>query len=155
MALALTTRRSTVAAVASAIAAMAIAAAVAGRGCRVSQRGPEAAVRDVLHAAKTGDLDTAFELLSPRTRARLEAEAKRATDLVGASERFAAKDLASLGSSEGIPAPTDITVLEELDDRAVVEVVSPAGRSRIELVRVGGRWLVDLPAYGRDAPGTL
>ena len=150
MALALTTRRSTVAAVASALAAMAIAAAVAGRSCRVSQRGPEAAVRDMLQAARTGDLDAAFELLSPRTRARLEAQARRATDLVGAAERFTAKQLVSMGSSDGVAAPTDITVLDELDDRAVVEVVSPAGRSRIELVRVGGRWLVDLPAYGAD-----
>lgn len=155
MALALTTRRSTVAAVASALAAMAIAAAVAGRSCRVSQRGPEAAVRDMLQAARTGDLDTVLELLSPATRARLEAQAKRATDLVGAAQRFAAKDLVSMGSSEGVPAPTDITVLDELDDRAVVEVVSPAGRARIELVRVGGRWLIDVPAYGRDGPGTL
>ncbi len=150
MALALTTRRSTVAAVASAIAAMAIAAAVAGRSCRVSQRGPEAAVRDMLQAARTGDLDTAFELLSPATRAGLEAQARRATDLVGASERFSAKGLVSVGSSDGVPAPTDITVLDELDDRAVVEIVSPAGRARVELVRVGGRWLIELPAYGRD-----
>jgi hypothetical protein len=153
MALALTTRRSTVAAVASAVAAMAIAAAVAGRSCRVSQRGPEAAVRDMLQAARTGELDTVFELLSPRTRAGLEAQARRATDLVGASDRFAAKALVSMGASEGIPAPTDITVLEELDDRAVVELVSPGGRSRIELIRVGGRWLIDLPAYGGSGAG--
>lgn len=156
MALALTGRRSTVAAVASALAAMAVAAAVAGRSCRVSQPGPEAAVHDMLQAAKTGDRDTVLELLAPRTRERLEAQARRATDLVGASVRFSAKDLVSMGSSEGVAAPTAITVLEELDDRAVVEVVSPAGRSRIELVRVDGRWLIDLPAYGTgDAPGTL
>jgi hypothetical protein len=150
MALALTTRRSTVAAVASAIAAMAVAAAVAGRSCRVSQTGPEAAVRDMLQAARTGDLGMVFELLTPATRAGLEAQARRATDLVGGSERFSAKDLVSMGSSDGVPAPTDITVLDERDDRAVVEIVSPAGRARIELVRVGGRWLIDLPAYGRD-----
>jgi hypothetical protein len=148
MALALTSRRSTIAAVASALAAMALAAAVAGRSCRVSQRGPEAAVRDMLQAARTGDLGTVFELLSPRTRAQLELQARRATDLVGASDRFTARALISMGSSEGVPAPTDITVLDELDDRAVVELVSPAGRARIELIRVRGRWLIDLPAYG-------
>ena len=148
MALALTSRRSTVAAVASALAAMALAAAVAGRSCRVSQPGPEAAVRDMLQAAKTGDRDTVFALLSPATRARLETEAKRATDLVGASIRFSAKDLVSIGSSDGIPAPTDITVLEERGDHAVVEVVSPAGRARMDLVKVDGRWRIDLPQYG-------
>ncbi|MGE0399984.1 MAG: hypothetical protein AB7T06_24930 [Kofleriaceae bacterium] len=133
---------------ASALAAMAVAAAVAGRSCRVSQPGPEVAVREMLQAAKTGDREAVFSLLSPATRQRLEAEAKRATDLVGAARRYAAKDLLSIGSSDGIAAPTDITVVEERGDRAVVEVVSPAGRSRMDLVKVDGRWKIDLPSYG-------
>lgn len=148
MGLALTSRRSTVAAVASALAAMALAAAVAGRSCRVTQPGPEAAVREMLHAAKTGDRDGVFTMLSPATRSRLDASAKRATDLVGAATRYTAKDLLSIGSSDGIAAPTDITVLEERGDRASVEVVSPSGRARIELVKVDGRWRIDLPQYG-------
>ena len=148
MGLALPSRRSTVAAVASALAAMALAAAVAGRSCRVTQPGPEVAVREMLQAAKTGDRDIVFELLSPQTRERLEREAKRATDLVGAAVRYSAKDLVSIGSSDGEAPPTDITVLEERGERAIVEVVSPAGRSRIELVRIDGRWLIDLPSYG-------
>jgi hypothetical protein len=137
-----------VAAVASVAAAMALAAAIAGRSCRVTQPGPEIAVREMLQAAKTGDRDTVFSLLSPQTRTRLEIEAKRATDLVGAATRYAAKDLVSIGSSDGVPAPTDITVIEERGDRAIVEVVSPAGRSRIELVKADGRWTIDLPQYG-------
>jgi hypothetical protein len=141
-------RRATLAAVASALAAMALAAAVAGRSCRVSQAGPEAAVRDMLQAAKAGDRARVLDLLAPGTRARLDAEAARATDLVGAGARFTARDLISIGSASS-DAPTDITMVAELDGRAVVEVVSPAGRARIELVRVDGRWLVDLPAYGR------
>lgn len=149
MALALTTRRSTVAAVASALAAIALATAVAGRSCRVSQPGPEAAVRDMLQAAKTGDRDTVYDMLTPSTHARLELEARRATDLVGASTRYTAKDLVSIGSSENVPAPTDITVLEEHDDRATVEVVSPAGRARVQLVKIDGRWKIDIPEYGR------
>jgi hypothetical protein len=149
MGLALTSRRSTVAAVVSLLAAMALAAAVAGRSCRVTQPGPEAAVREMLHAAKTGDRDAVFALLSPATRSRLEVEAKRATDLVGAATRYTAKDLLSIGSSDGIAAPTDITVLEERGDRASVEVVSPAGRARIELIKIDGRWRIDLPQYGK------
>ena len=149
MALALTTRRSLVAALASALAAMALAAAVAGRSCRVTQPGPEACVRDVLQAAKTGDRDTVFALLTPGPRARLEAEARRATDLVGASVRYNAKDLISIGSSDGVAAPTDITVLEEHGDHAIVEVVSASGRSQMALVKVDGRWRIDLPRYGR------
>jgi hypothetical protein len=146
--LALPSRRSTVAAVASALAAMALAAAVAGRSCRVTQPGPEVAVREMLQAAKTGDRDAVFALLSPDTHARLEAEAKRATDLVGAAHRYTAKDLVSIGSSDGVPSPTDITVILDRNDRAIVEVVSPAGRSRMELVKVDGRWLIHLPQYG-------
>ena len=149
MALALTSRRSTIAAIASALAAMAVAAAVAGRSCRVSQPGPEIAVRDMLQAAKSGDRDTVFEMLSPATRARLEVEARRATDLVGASIRYTAKDLVSIGSSENIAAPTDITVIEEHDDRAIAELVSPSGRSRMSLVKIDGRWKIDIPEYGR------
>ena len=148
MALALTSRRSTLAAVASALAAMALAAAVAGRSCRVSQPGPEAAVRDVIQAAKTGDRDAVFSLLAPSTRDRLEAEARRATDLVGVAQRYTAKDLISIGSSDGVPDPTDITVLEEHNDRAVVELVSPAGRARLELIKLDGRWKIELPQYG-------
>lgn len=146
--LALPSRRSTVAAVASTLAAMTLAAAVAGRSCRVRQPGPEAAVREMLQAAKTGDHDAAFALLTPQTRTRLETFAKRATDLVGAAQRYTAKDLLSIGSSDGVAPPTDITVLEERGDRAIVEVVSPAGRSRVELVKVEGRWRIDLPQYG-------
>jgi hypothetical protein len=148
MALALTSRRSTLAAVASALAAMALAAAVAGRSCRVTRPGPEAAVGAMIQAAKTGDRDTVFELLAPATRDRLDAEARRATDLVGASQRYTAKDLISIGSSDGVADPTDITVLEDRGDRAVVEVVSPAGRARLDLVRIDGRWRIELPQYG-------
>ena len=67
---------------------------------------------------------------------------------VGAAVRYSAKDLVSIGSSDGVAPPTDLTVIEERGDRAIVEVVSPAGRARIELVRVDGRWLIDLPSYG-------
>ena len=148
MALALGTRRSTAAAVASALAAMALAAAVAGRSCRVREPGPEITVRDLIQAAKTGDRDTVFALLTPATRARLEAEAKHATDLVGAAVRYTAKDLISIGSSDGVAAARDITLIEQRGDHAVVEVVSPSGRARVELVQLGGRWRVDLPQYG-------
>jgi hypothetical protein len=102
----------------------------------------------MLQAAKTGDREAVFSLLSPATQDRLDGEAKRATDLVGAARRYTAKDLLSIGSSDGVAAPTDITVVEERGDRAVVEVVSPAGRSRIDLVKTEGHWKIDLPSYG-------
>jgi hypothetical protein len=148
LALALGTRRSTIAAVASALAAIALAVAVAGRSCRVSQPAPEVAVRDLVQAAELGDRDAVYELLTPATRARLEAEAKRATDLVGGTERYTAKDLISIATGDTSAAPTDITVIDERGDRATVEIVSPAGRARLELVFVDGRWRVDMPGFG-------
>lgn len=151
MALAVGSRKSTIAGVASILAAMAVAAAVAGRSCRVSQPGPEAAVRDMLQAAKTGDSETVFRLLTPSTQERLEAEAKRATLLVGASMRFTAKDLISIANPSEVATPTDITVLDERNDRAVVEVVSPTGRSRVALVKIEGRWRIDMPRYGSSS----
>ena len=152
MALALTSRRSTVATIASALAAMAIAAAVAGRSCRVSQPGPEVAVRDLLQAVKIGDRDAVFALLAPETRGRLDAAAARATDYVGASIRFTAKDLVGIGNTDGTTAPTDVTVLDERGDRAVVQVISPLGRSRIDLVRIEGQWRIEIPQYGALPP---
>jgi hypothetical protein len=148
MAAVMTTRKSTIAALTSALAAMALAAAVAGRSCRVTDPGPDAAVRDMIQAAKTGDRKLVLDLLSPQTRARLEERARHATDLVGASVRYTALDLISIGSSEGVAPPTDLTVVEEQGDHAVVEVVSPGTRARVELVKVEGRWRVDLPTYG-------
>jgi hypothetical protein len=148
MALALTSRRSTTAAITSALAAMALAVAVAGRSCRVTEPGPEAAVRDLFQAAKTTDRDAVFELLAPDTQERLNAQAKRATDLVGAAVRYTAKDLVSIGSTDASSTPTDITVVEESGEHAVVEIVSPGGRARVELVRIEGRWRIELPQYG-------
>jgi hypothetical protein len=147
MALALGSRRSTIAGVASALAAMAVAVAVAGRSCRVDQPGPEIAVKDFLHAAKTNDRETLFALLGPTTRARLEVEAKRATDFVGAAVRYTAKDMVSIGTFDDTTAP-DITVVEEQGDRAVVYI----GGSRIELVRVEGFWRLEVPLYGPVTP---
>ncbi len=152
MALALGTRRSTVAAVASALAAIALAVTVAGRSCGVDAPGPDVAVQDMLRAAKNNDREAVFALLAPSTQQRLEAEAKRATDLVGAATRYTAKDLLSIGSSEGVASPTDITVVTEHRDHATVLVVSPAGRSEIDLVKVDGRWRIELSSYGRRTP---
>ncbi len=105
-------------------------------------------MHDLLAAAKAQDRRAVLELLTPSTRQRLEERARRATDLVGSSTRFSPMDLLSIGAAEGAPAPTDITTVEHLGERAVVEIVSSAGRARLTVVEVDGRWLIDLPSYG-------
>lgn len=147
MALALTKRRGAIAAAASALAAIALAATVLGRGCNVASPGPDAAVRGMIQAARTGDRKGVWRLLSPATQQALEERARKATDLVGSSTRYTALDLISVGGSDAVPPPTDVRVLSRDGDRAVVEVGGPAGRAQLDVVRVDGRWRVDLPAY--------
>lgn len=147
MALALTSRRGAVAAAASALAAIALAATMLGRGCGVTSPGPEATVRGMMQAARTGDRKAVWRLLSPDTQQALEERAQKATDLVGASTRYTAIDLISVGTSDDSPPPTDIRVVSRIGDRAVVEVAGPGGRAQLELVRIDGRWKIDLPAY--------
>lgn len=147
MALTLTSRRNAIAAAASALAAIALAATMLGRGCAVTRPGPDAAVRAMIQAARAGDRKAVWRLLSPDTQHALEAKARQATDLVGASTRYGALDLISVGASDDVPPPTDIHVKSNDGSHAVVEIGGPTGRAEIELVRVDGRWRVDLPAY--------
>ena len=105
-------------------------------------------MRELLHVAKAGDRDAGFALLSSRTRARLAAEAARATQLVGSTVRYADKDMISIGANEATPPPTDITVIDDRGGRATVEVKFNADdRARFELVQENGRWVVDVSAY--------
>ncbi len=144
MALALTSRRGALAAATSALAALALAIAVVGRGCRVDDPGPDAAVHELLQAARTGDRHAVFELLSPDTQRRLDERAQNATSMVGANVRYTAIDLISIGSFDDQPAPTELRVVEQYGDKAVVEVESSAGPARITLIKIDGRWRIDL-----------
>ena len=148
MALALTGRRRNAAAAVSVLAAVALAIAAVGRGCRVREPGPEAAVRSLITASNAGDKRAVFELLTPATQARLEERAQRATELVGSNVRYTALDLIAIGSAENVPQPTEINVTPVDSTHAVVEIVSGSGRSRIDVHKVDGRWKIDLPGYG-------
>jgi hypothetical protein len=148
MALALTSRRRASAAVLSVVAAVALAVAVVGRGCGVAEPGPDAAVRGLIAAAREGDRAAVFGLLSPDTQAALVEKAQRATELVGANVRYGALDLIAIGAAEEVAAPTEIRTVEQRDDHAVVELVSSEGPARLDVVKVEGRWRIDLPSYG-------
>ncbi len=133
----------------SVLAAVTLAIAVVGRGCDVGDpAGPATAVRNLIAATSAGDRKAVFALLSPDTQAKLEEKAERATDLVGSNVRYTALDLISIGASDDIPLPTSIEVVRRDGDRAVVRIVSSAGSAELDVVRVKGRWRVDLPGYG-------
>jgi hypothetical protein len=140
-------KRRAITAAASAFAAAALVLAVAGRGC-ADDPGPAEAVRALAVAASAGDRETVVELLGPDTRARLEREARRATELVGGTRRYGAADLVTLGAAEesGLPAELGVRYLD--DDRAIVTMGKAAdGPEELLVVRVGGRWVIELPGY--------
>jgi hypothetical protein len=148
VALALTSRRGAFAAGASALAALAIAIGVVGRGCSVDAPGPDAAVHDFLEASRVGDRKAVFDLLSPDTQRHLEENAQAATAKVGASVRYTALDLISIGAFDDPPPRTELRVVTQYGDKAEVEIDAGAGKARLALVRVDGHWRIDLPDYG-------
>jgi hypothetical protein len=105
----------------------------------------------MLAAASAGDRRAVFELLSPATQRELTTRAQRATDLVGSSVRYTPLDLISINPSGDLAPPSDLTVVMRHGDHAVVEVVSPGGRERVDVVRVDRRWRIDMPAYRKPA----
>lgn len=141
-------RRRAMAAATSALAAMALAAAMAGRGCRVDANSPEGAVREFVAAAGTDDYEALYDLLGPATRERLEAAAKRATDLAGGSNRYSPIHMISIGKAEGT-TPKDIIVQSADDKHAIVEIVDTNGeRAQLGVVYIDGAWRIELPGYG-------
>ena len=141
-------RRNAITAAAGAVAAVALAVAVAGRSCNVDSSSPQAAVRDFSAAANAGDREAVYRLLGPETQRRLDVAAKRATDLVGGPRRYSALDMISIGRSSDTPPAKDFILRQHTDARATVEVVSVSGeRSFVQVVKVDGRWRIELPTY--------
>jgi hypothetical protein len=145
------TRRNAIAAAASAVAAVALALAVAGRSCQVEEGTPQAAVREFAAAASADDREALYRMFGPETRKRLEVAAKRATDLAGSSERYSPLDMISVGRSRDVPPPKDFAVKEQSESLATVVIIGAMGeRSEVTVVRVNGRWRIELPTYGQS-----
>ncbi len=139
-------RRRVIATGTSALLAVVLAVAIAGRGCGADDETPVGAVRAFVSAARGGDRGAVYELLGPRTRAHLDAQAQKATEYVGGSRRFAPTELMSVtsGSLEH-PAPRDYLLRERDGDTAVVEIVGADGtRTPTAVVEVDGHWRVEL-----------
>jgi hypothetical protein len=143
--LVLGTKRRLIAAAATVGAAVALALAVSGRGCAVGDGTPAGAARAFAAATRAGDRRASWELLGPRTRARIEAEAQAATEKVGGGRRYGPLDVLGVWAPKHTYEPTDIVVRTEDGDQAVVDVLGPDGRhDALTLVRTGGRWRVEL-----------
>jgi hypothetical protein len=141
----LTSRRRVLAAACTATLAIVLAAVASGRGCTSVDGSPDAAARAFVSAARAGDRRAAYALLGPATRQALERAAADATEKVGGSRRFEAADLLEVGVSAASWSPVGYEVTERQDARAVVVVEGPSGqRDRLTVVRVDGRWRVEL-----------
>jgi hypothetical protein len=136
--LVLGTKRRLMAAVATVTVAAMLAVASSGRGCAVGDGTPAG-------AARAGDKRATWELLGPRTRARVVATAQAATEKVGGARRYGPLDVLDVTAREQSYEPTDVVTRTENGDAAVVDVLGPAGRrDELELVKVDGRWRVEL-----------
>ncbi|MBK9071530.1 MAG: hypothetical protein IPL79_11075 [Myxococcales bacterium] len=115
---------------ATAVAAFALAAAVVGRSCRWNTSAPEEVATQFVAASKARDREAVFALLSPATRARLAAQAERATNLVGGSRRYEALDMISISETDRF-APVQVGDAVIRGDRRWCR--SPARRAAMSL----------------------
>lgn len=133
-------------AVSTAVAAFALAAAVLGRSCQWNKSEPEEIVGQFIAAIKERDREAIFRLLSSGTQARLEAQAGKATGLVGGSRRYDALDLISVSELDRA-TPVQIGRAVIAGSNAIVPIATETGRSELALVREGNAWRVDISAY--------
>lgn len=138
-------RRRAITAIITVVFSMALAATVAGRGCQTEDDGPTDAVYTFLERAKAQDRDGLFAMLGPKTKARLQEAARRATALVGGEQRYSAQDM--LQPLRTGPAGKNAKTIRQSADRAIVLLREHNGReTEIELVWVNRDWLIELPA---------
>jgi hypothetical protein len=143
--LVLSTRRRLLGVAASVAVAVALAAGMSGRGCDAGDASPEGTVRAFVAAARSADRRQVWELLGPATRARVEAAAQAATEKVGGARRFGPLDVLDVSTPESTFAPSGVVLRDRRGDAAVVDVLGPDDRhDAVNLVKVGGRWKVEL-----------
>jgi hypothetical protein len=135
------------------------AAALATAGCQEADeaRTPAGAVRAFARAADahstSRDRERVCSLIGPRTRARLEASARLATQQAGARRPFEWKEMLIVGMARPRHELTQVRVVEEHGDRAVVETRSVGGAPEtVEVVREGELWKIELPAPPPEPP---
>ncbi len=122
--------------------------ALALSACRRGE-GPVEAYRRFAAAARSGDAETAWNMLSERSRAALDARARelaaRAPGVLPASGR----DLLLGDQSARAPRLRSAVVVRESAGAAVVRVEDEAGgKGEVTLVREGGAWRVALDGAG-------
>jgi len=127
----------------------AVCLALASSGCSSSEPGgsPEAAVAQLISAARSGDRAAVYHRLGPRTRGHID-DILMAARKSGGARLLRPEDLVTVG---WVPPAWDATSIHELHrqgDEAEVDVASAAGdHQAITVVREGKRWMVELPLH--------
>ena len=125
--------------------ALVVMVALLACACSAGTRSPAGAVRALSEAAADGDRAEVWRLLGPRTRARLEADARRVAELSG-RRQVSPEEMLAVGWYPPTIHAADVRELERNGDAATVEVVGRGGeRERVSCVREGGAWKVELP----------
>jgi len=127
------------------------AACLAGAplGCSSSEPGasPEAAVAQLISAARSGDRAAVYHRLGPRTRGHIE-DILAAARKSGGARLLRPEDLVTVGWVPPAWEATSIHELHRQGDEAEVDVASAAGdHQAITVVREGKRWMVELPLH--------
>jgi hypothetical protein len=107
-----------------------------------------------LAASLTGDSAAMYELMSKPTREQLSSAARRATELVGGSRRYAAPDMIDVSpAAAGTQLPA-LSVAERSKHKVVFDLGATSTRpaSSLTLVFEDDAWRVDVPEYYRQAP---
>lgn len=116
-------------------------------GCTGGEPGssPEAAVAQLIAAARSGDRAAVYRRLGARTRGHIE-EILAAARKSGGARLLRPEDLVTVGWVPPAWEATSIHELHRQGDEAEVDVASAAGdHQAITVVREGKRWMVELP----------
>ena len=127
--------------------------AMPGLSCTQSKEAPKTPEEAVRALARTAhpraplhERERIFDLLGPKTRARLEQSAVLAGQQAGLRRAFTWKDMLVAGLAHPRHELREVRRLSGEGNRAIVEVVATDGtREQVEVVQEGGAWKVELP----------
>jgi len=118
-------------------------------GCSSAEPGasPEAAVAQLISAARSGDRAAVYHHLGPRTRGHIE-DILAAARKSGGARLLRPEDLVTVGWVPPAWEATSIRELHREGDEAEVDVASAGGdHQAITVVHEGKRWMVELPLH--------
>jgi len=106
---------------------------------------PEAAVRNLIASARSGDRAAVYQRLGPRTRGRID-EVLASARKSGGARLLRPEDLVTVGWVPPAWEASSVHELQRRGDESDVEVASAAGdRQTVHVVREGRQWRVELP----------